>query len=351
MAGGAEYFARAGQDLGSVFAKASQENDDKKYLDWLTGQLGGANAAPAAEPTPFVLPRQASAPQPTADLGMGTADVTAPIAPPQNVATPDPMQLVEAKKQAASKLFSDPAQTLNLLVEAKKQNVSPDVNSILEFIAKQQTQNDTFAQQSAQEDKKLKAAQALESSREFQRQGMQETAQRARDRIAQASNDTRIETANIGAAASRYSTDHRPGPHAGLPQNFEHLSADDLYNLKDGLSNDLADLQAPTKSGYDGYDNIDMTRYREDYRNFDKSRTEIQKNLRAIDQVLTVKEKTANPGRSGSPAPRAAPSPMPAPAASGRVFGSKQEVLQAKANGEIQSGQQVQTTLGTLTVP
>lgn len=308
-------FAAAGENFGNIFKRLQAEKDkkeqdtkDEDFLQYLVGEIAKSKPTlPADIPNAAPIRQEPSVPVAGPQLPPGVVEpnpATAPTQSGQSMETPySPTYidkgvggLLEQKKAAAQELFSSPENTLNLMIEAKKRGTGPGVGNILEFIQGLHKERAT----SAESDKK-RAATAETTAKQMQMRSHNDEARlRSQERIADLGRQNRIDVANIGAGASKYSADHR-GKDDGA-QHLDQLSTDELYTLMDGYQADLGTLQQPSRADYDSYDATSLVQFREDYNSYDKARSDMQAVIRKIKNTIAIKEKggdSAPPSASG----------------------------------------------------
>lgn len=369
-----------GQGLDAEAEKKKKRGYDEGYLDWLRGVT--APKAPVDIPAPPPLeygqhtgdaPIQGPEIQPfrknpasgmqEPDPSVAPTDMAQGLpggAPFSNDYLENPGSLIEAQKakaqQASEDLFSDPNQTMNMLIEAKKRGVSEDMGSLLEFIAKQHQASESNKFRAEETDKAQKARAAetdklIKGRAETQesREAQQETAQTRREEFQRQRDDFqaahREKLTGMRASQGR----GRAGPMTS--QDYNAMSPEDLDALSGLLDEEeagISDPEAPTSRR----DVAGQEYYRQTLRANNADKARIRKDRHLVEQAKALKEARSAPGgsapaRSPAPAP-AAPGPAAGPS---RTYSSKQEILQAKASGQLQSGQKVSTPYGIVTVP
>lgn len=307
-----------GQGMEARSEKKKQEQRDREYLDWLQGVT--QPKAPVDIPAPPQLgPGQHTGDMPVAGPqlppGMQEPDPSVgPAAPDQglpggapysNQYLEDPNNLIEAQKakaqQANESLFSDPAQTMNMLIEARKRRVSPDMGSLLDFIADQHKAQSQHKFKSAETEKAAKIKFDAEDRRTKAMTFRDESKRRLQEKLANAANATRIKIAGMRG---------KKGP---LDEgDIQAMSDEELDALDAELQQEAGGIGQPDKGHYDAYDGLSMQQYREDYRDFSDTRQAVDKIQRAIKRAQTLRANKpgtgvhkTDPGRG--PAPAAAP--------------------------------------------
>lgn len=274
---------------------ADQEARDQAFLQSLLGQSYVPQAsdlppAPASGPhargqMPIEgpqLPEGMVEPNPA----VGPTDTGLPGGGPYNPKYLDegPMALVDAKKQAAAQLFEDPAKTLNVLIEARKKGAGPGVGGILEYMVKEQQRMAGAKENQKKADQKMQ----LETKRMQSRTASEEAKRRLQEKLAGAANATRERIASM-----------RGKKGALDEQDLQHMTDADLDALESELTHQDSGLQAPDAGIYDSYDDLSKLTYREDYRDFSDSKTEIGKLMRALGRVRSLRKKDGAPPPGG----------------------------------------------------
>lgn len=342
-----------GNNLGNVFssiganAKAEEEKKklkgyDEGFLNWLTDYQKPQQPIDIPAP-PTQIPAMEG---PALPQGMQEPD---PSVAPHEAALPghapyssqyldNPQSLIDAQKakadQANAALTEDPNRTMNILLEAKKRGVSPDMGSLLEFIAKQHETSAANKFKSEESDKARKERSVIESTR-----------QAARTKAT-------IDREHFQAEQNKLARDLRE--RMGKRSKSGALDADDIRAATDSeldaLSKTLDDQESmimdPVPPEND-YDETGKLAYRSDLGIVGRQKMDIYKVKSALEREKAIR--SANkPGRESARAPRPQSAQTPTQP---KAYSSKQEILQAKANGEVVSGQKVSTPFGIVTVP
>lgn len=348
MSGGYYDFGDAAKDignnLGNVFssiganAKAEEEKKKRKgydegFLNWLTDYQKPQQPIDIPAP-PTQIPAMEG---PALPQGMQEPD---PSVAPHEAALPghapyssqyldDPQSLIDAQKaKANAALTEDPQHTMNILLEAKKRGVSPDMGSLLEFISKQHETATANKFKSEESDKTRKERSALETQR---------SAARAKAQIdSEHFKGTQNGLAN--AVRLKIGLHNKKGPLDVSDVNG--MSDSELDVLKSTLDDQESSLPDPTppKDEYDVTGQID---YRDGLKRVGDEKKEIRGLRNIVDREVAIRE-AKHGGQPGK---------KPATSAPSKTYSSKQDILQAKANGEVRSGQKVSTPFGIVTVP
>lgn len=358
MAGGYYDFGDAARDignnLGNVFSglsKKQEAEDEKKklkdkddeFLNWLTDYQKPVQ--PLEIPAPPQVQDIPEQPLEGPELPQGMREPDPAVAPTDmddpngvpfsNNYPENPQSLIDAQKakadQANTALTEDPGRTMNILLEAKKRGVSPDMGSLLEFISKQHETATSNKFKSEEADKARKERSVIESTR-----------QAARTKAA-------IDREHFQAEQNKLARELRE--RMGKRSKAGALDADDIRAATDSeldaLSKTLDDQESmimdPVPPEND-YDETGKLAYRSDLGIVGRQKMDIYKVKSALEREKAIR--SANkPGREPARAPR------PQAPAQSKAYSSKQEILQAKANGEVKAGQKVSTPFGIVTVP
>lgn len=329
-------FDNLGQDIAGLGKtiqanrdKTKQEKNDQDYLNWLSGVT--QPKAPVSIPAPPqlaygqhtgdepvqgpALPAGRQEPDPSVtptDMSQGLPGG----APFSNDYLQNPNSLIEAQKtkadQANAALFEDPAKTMNMLIEAKKHQVSPSMNSLLDFIAKQHEDATAHKFKSEESDKAAKARFAQEDARNKAATFRQEAGFRVHEKLADAANSVRKSIAAGNNATTLEATRLRGKKGPLDEQDIEAMTDDQLERLDQELSDEAAGVSQPEQAHYDSYDPLSMQKYREDYKDYTKTKQSVDHVQRLINRAQTLRKSAASgtPARSPASAPASAPTPQ-----------------------------------------
>lgn len=310
-----QHLKQFGEGMQARSDKKDQDKRDREYLDWLTGIT--TPKAPVDIPAPPQLgPGQHTGDKPIKgpqlpqgmqepDPSVGPTDPNQGLpggAPYSNEYLEDPNSLIEAEKakaqQANDALFTDPANTMNMLIEARKRQVSPDMNSLLEFIADQQKTAQSQKFKASETDKAQKSRMATEEARTKSMTFRDEAKARLTEKLAAAANATRIKVAGMHGKKGPLDDD-----------DINAMSDEELDALDAELQSEAGGISQPDKNHYDAYDGLSMNQYREDYRDFSDTKMAVDKIQRSISRAKTMRKSRLGGNKPRPAAPQAAPAP------------------------------------------